>query len=64
MYTGRWRFVGDFDSAIGLKDTFDESAQVLSPCEDDINGLLDGGRVVGRMGVQVERVEGEVMLIW
>ena len=51
--------VGDVDSGIGPKDTFDESAQVLSPCEDDINRGLDDGRVVGRIGVQVDRVESE-----
>ena len=56
--------VGDVDSDIGPKDTFDESEQVLSPFEDDSNGGLDDGRVVGRIGVQLERVESEVVLIW
>ena len=33
-----------------------------SPCEDDINKGLVDGRVEGRAGVQVERVESEVVL--
>ena len=36
---------------------------VYSPCEDNVNGGLVSGRVVGRTGVQVERVESEVVLI-
>ena len=37
--------VGDVFSATGPKDTFDESALVQSPCEDDVNrGLVDGGK--------------------
>ena len=56
--------VGDVDSDTGPKDTFDESAQVLSPFEDDINRGLDDGRVVGRIWVHLEWVESEVVLIW
>ena len=56
--------VSDVDSDIGPKDTFDESEQVLSSFEDDSNGGLDDGRLVGRIGVQLERVECEVVLIW
>ena len=42
---------------------FAEWAQVYSPCEDDVNRGLVGGRVEGRTGVQVERVvESEVVL--
>ena len=48
---------------MGPKDAFDESAQGLSPCEDDVNRHLNGGPVVGRIGEQVERVESEVVLI-
>ena len=55
---------GEVVSDIGPKDTFDESAQVSSPREDDIHGGPDDGRVVGRVGVQMERVESEVVLIW
>ena len=56
--------VGDVDSDIGPKDTFDASEQVLSPFEDDINRGLDDGRLVGGIGVQLEKVESEVVLIW
>ena len=56
--------VGDVDSDIGPKDTFDEAAQVLSPFEDDISRGLDDGRVVGRIGMHLERVESEVVLVW
>ena len=34
-----------------------------SPCEDDVNGDLVDGRVEGRTGVQLERVESDVVLI-
>ena len=54
--------VGDVVSAMGPKDTFDASAQGKSPCEDDLNKGLVDGRSEGRMGVQVERVESEVVL--
>ena len=55
--------VGEVETGIGPKDAFDGSAQVSSPCEDNVNvGLLDG-LVEGRTGVQVERVESEVVLI-
>ena len=56
--------VSEVDFGIRPKDAFDESAQGLSPCEDEINRDVDGSRAVGRIGVQVERVEGEVVLIW
>ena len=36
----------------------------MNPCEGDVNRDLDDSRVVSRIGVQVERVEGEVVLIW
>ena len=42
---------------MGRKDTFDGSAQGKSPCEDDINEGLVGGRVEGRTGVHVESEE-------
>ena len=54
--------VGDVVSATGPKDTFEESAQVLSPCEDDISRGLGDGRVEGRTGMQVERVQSEEVL--
>ena len=54
--------VGDVVSATGPKDTFDGSAQGKSPCEDDVSGGMVDGRVEGRTGVQVERVESEVVL--
>ena len=35
--------VSDVDSSTGPKDTSDDSAQVESPCEDDVSrGLVDG----------------------
>ena len=48
---------------MGPKGTFDESAQEKFRCEDDVNRGLVDGRVEGRTGVQVERVESEVVLI-
>ena len=56
-------FVGEVESGTGPKDAFDGSAQVSSPCEDNVNGGLVDGLVEGRTGVQVERVESEVVLI-
>ena len=55
--------VGDVDDGTRPKDTFDESAQEKSPCEDNVNGGLVDAHVEGRTGVQVERVESEVVLI-
>ena len=55
-------FVGDVVSAIGPKDTFDGSAQGKSPFVDDVDKGLVVGRVESRTGVQVERVENEVVL--
>ena len=54
--------MGEVVSGKGPKYEFDGSAQVSSPCEDDVNGGLDDGRVLGRTGVQVERVEIGVVL--
>ena len=54
--------VSDVVSATGPKDTFDGSAQGQSPCEHGNNKGLVDGRVEGRIGVQVERVESEVVL--
>ena len=56
--------VGEVDSGIRPKVAFNESAQGLPPCEEDIKRGPDDGRLVGRIGVQVERVESEVVLIW
>ena len=56
--------MSDVDSGTGPKDTFDQSAQVLSPCEDNVNRGLVDGRVEGRTGVQLERVESGVVLIY
>ena len=56
------RNVGYVVSAIRPKDTFDESAQVLSPCEDDVRGGLVDGQVEGRIAVQMEGVDSEVVL--
>ena len=53
----------DVHSGTGTKDTLDESAQGKTPCEDNVNRGLVDGRVEGRIGVQVERVESEVVLI-
>ena len=53
--------VGEVDSGIRPKVAFNESAQGLRPCEEDDP---DYGRLVGRIGVQVERVESEAVLIW
>ena len=55
-------FVNDVVEAIGPKDTFDGSAQGKSPFVDDVDKSLVVGRVEGRTGVQVERVEIEVVL--
>ena len=54
--------VGDVVSAIGPKDTFDGSAQGKSLREHDNNKGLVDDRVEGWIGVQVERVESEVVL--
>ena len=54
---------GEVESGTGRKDEFVGSAHVQSLCEDDVNGGLVYGRVVGRTGVQVERVESDVVLI-
>ena len=56
--------VGDVDFGIGPNYTFDESEQISSASEDDISSGLDVGRVEGRIGVQVQRMESEVVLIW
>ena len=54
--------VGDVVSAIGAKDTFDGSAQGKSPCEDVVNKGLVDKQEEGRIGVQVERLESEVVI--
>ena len=56
--------VGEVDSGIRPKVAFNESSQGIPPCEDDIKKDPDDGRLVGRIGVQGERVESEAVLIW
>ena len=51
---------GEVESGTRPKDEFDGSAQVYSPCEDDVNDGLVDGLVEGQTGGQVE---SEVMLI-
>ena len=54
---------GECDSDTRPKDAFDGPAQEKSPCADNVNGGLVDGLVEGRTGVQVERVESEVVVI-